>query len=152
MNQTFKAFTLNYDNCAKFLQTQCTITKGISNQLVKPFEQKTIKAIWDTGAEMSAISHDVVQKLGLIPVSKAKNYTAGGMVNVDIFVINIKSPSNIEFSMIPVTGNDLGDTDMLIGMDIISKGDFAITNVGGKTTFSFRIPSVETIDFVRYHS
>ena len=101
---------------------------------------------------MSAISHDVVQKLGLIPVSKAKNYTAGGMVNVDIFVINIKSPSNIEFSMIPVTGNDLGDTDMLIGMDIISKGDFAITNVGGKTTFSFRIPSVETIDFVRYHS
>ena len=152
MNQTFKAFTLSYDNCAKFLQTQCTVTKGTSSQLAKPSEQKTIRAIWDTGAEMSAISQDFVQKLGLIPVGKAKNYTAGGMVNVDIFVINIKLPSNIEFSMIPVTGNDLGDTDMLIGMDIISKGDFAITNVGWKTTFSFRIPSIETIDFVRNHS
>lgn len=37
-------------------------------------------------------------------------------------------------------------------MDIISKGDFAITNVDGKTVFSFRIPSVETIDFVKNHS
>lgn len=32
-------------------------------------------------------------------------------------------------------------------MDIISRGDFAITNFGGKTTFSFRIPSTEEIDF-----
>ena len=149
MNQTFKAFTLSYENNAKFLQTKCTITKATSNPSFKPFEQKTINAIWDTGAEMSAVSKDVVEKLGLIPVGKAKNYTAGGIVNVDIFVINIQLPSNIGFEMIPVTGNELGDTDMLIGMDIISKGDFAITNVSGKTVFSFRIPSVKTIDFVK---
>lgn len=51
-------------------------------------------------------------------------------------------------AQLPVTGNDLGDVDMLIGMDVISKGDFAVTNVGGITTFSFRIPSQETIDYV----
>lgn len=33
-------------------------------------------------------------------------------------------------------------------MDIITRGDFAITNVNGKTTFSFRFPSIGTIDFV----
>ena len=33
-------------------------------------------------------------------------------------------------------------------MDIISHGDFAVTNQNNKTTFSFRLPSTEDIDFV----
>lgn len=41
-----------------------------------------------------------------------------------------------------------GNTDILIGMDIITLGDFAITNVGGKTVFSFRTPSTKMIDYV----
>ena len=38
--------------------------------------------------------------------------------------------------------------DVLIGMDIITQGDFAVTNLGGKTKFSFRIPSQASINFV----
>ncbi len=38
---------------------------------------------------------------------------------------------------------------MLIGMDIISLCDFAITNSGKNTKFSFQIPSVFDIDFER---
>ena len=34
-------------------------------------------------------------------------------------------------------------------MDIISRGDFAVTNKNGKTTYSFRMPSIEQIDFVK---
>lgn len=34
-------------------------------------------------------------------------------------------------------------------MDIITRGDFAVTNLGEKTTFSFRIPSLADIDFVK---
>lgn len=37
--------------------------------------------------------------------------------------------------------------DAVIGMDIICKGDFAITNKNGHTTFAFRIPSQEEIVF-----
>lgn len=33
-------------------------------------------------------------------------------------------------------------------MDIITYGDFSITNYNGRTTFSFRIPSVNEVDFV----
>ena len=33
--------------------------------------------------------------------------------------------------------------------DLIQLGDFAVTNLNGKTTFSFRMPSVDTIDFVQ---
>jgi hypothetical protein len=41
-----------------------------------------------------------------------------------------------------------GSIGVLIGMNIINKGDFAITNFQGKTTMSFRIPSKQKIDFV----
>ena len=37
--------------------------------------------------------------------------------------------------------------DILIGMDVIGKGDFAVCNVWGNTTFSFRVPSVGVVDF-----
>lgn len=33
--------------------------------------------------------------------------------------------------------------DVLIGMDIISPGDFSVTNQGDKTAFLFRLPSME---------
>lgn len=42
----------------------------------------------------------------------------------------------------------LEKTEMLIGMDIISHGDFAFTNQDGKSCFSFRIPSKTKIDYV----
>jgi hypothetical protein len=41
----------------------------------------------------------------------------------------------------------VADADVLIGMDIIGEGDFAVTHQDGKTTFSFRVPSLKTIDF-----
>jgi hypothetical protein len=37
---------------------------------------------------------------------------------------------------------------MLIGMNIITMGDFAITNHRGQTVMSFRVPSLQKIDFV----
>ncbi|MBR5398516.1 MAG: SEC-C domain-containing protein [Bacteroidales bacterium] len=33
-------------------------------------------------------------------------------------------------------------------MNIITQGDFSITNFGGNTTMSFRVPSLQTIDYV----
>jgi uncharacterized protein YecA (UPF0149 family) len=36
---------------------------------------------------------------------------------------------------------------MLVGMDIIGQGDFAVSNYGGKTVFCFRVPSVGMSDF-----
>jgi uncharacterized protein YecA (UPF0149 family) len=40
------------------------------------------------------------------------------------------------------------DIDVLIGMDILGQGDFAVTSHKGKTTFSFCCPPRREIDFV----
>lgn len=152
MQQNYKAFTLDHNGLANSLQTTCGICEGITVEELKRGVKHppitNVTAIWDTGAEMSSVSESIIQSMGLKPVGRARNYTAGGEIDVNIYVINILLPCDVNFAMIPVTGNDLGDADMLIGMDIISQGDFAVTNVGGKTTFSFRIPSIERIDYV----
>lgn len=44
--------------------------------------------------------------------------------------------------------SDNEQPQLLIEMDIISLGDFAVTNTNDKTTFSFKIPSVQEIDFI----
>ena len=147
----YKAFTVEYQSLASSLRTKCAVGQGMSVQeiqsgLTPPVIE--LEAVWDTGAEMSSISHRVVQALGLKPISKAKNYTAAGVVDVYVYVINLHLPMGVGVALLPVTGNDLGDVDMLIGMDVISQGDFAVTNVGGQTTFSFRMPSQKKIDYV----
>ena len=38
--------------------------------------------------------------------------------------------------------------DIIIGIDIISKGDLAVSYLNGKTSFSFRIPSFGTANFL----
>ena len=52
-----------------------------------------------------------------------------------------------ESGEIDLTASPAIVTKILDGMDIISLGDFAITNQNGQTTFSFRIPSSQTIEF-----
>ena len=69
--------------------------------------------------------------------------------DVSAYTINIKLPNDLEFQALPVILGDLPGYDMLIGMDIIGLGDFAITHPEGDTKFSFRIPSQADIDFAR---
>ena len=38
--------------------------------------------------------------------------------------------------------------DVLIGMDIISLGDFAVSNYDSKLVFTFRVPSIKTTNYV----
>lgn len=42
---------------------------------------------------------------------------------------------------------DIGDYDVIIGMDIITLGDFVITNKDDQTWFAFCYPSCEHIEF-----
>ncbi len=50
---------------------------------------------------------------------------------------------------VPVSEGGIAGADILIGMDIIAMGDFAITNGNGRSSWTFRMPSVEEIDFVK---
>lgn len=68
----------------------------------------------------------------------------------EVYLVNLYLLNGVAFSEIHVTKAErLGDADILIGMSVITCGDFAVTNFKGRTKFSFRIPSLEHIDFVK---
>ena len=112
----------------------------------------TLKVIgvWDTGASGSVISPAVVQKLNLSPTGKTKAGTAGGRVNdANTYIVHIFLPNKVVIPGVQVTELPVEGVDALIGMDIIGRGDFAITNSGGHTKLSYQIPSTHDVDFVK---
>ena len=92
----------------------------------------------------------MVDEFALSPIDVVEVQTADGKTRTNSYLVNVWLPNKI---IIPNVKASLGklasNVEVLIGMDIISQGDFAVTNKGGKTVFSFRFPSVECIDFVK---
>lgn len=107
-------------------------------------------ALWDTGANASVISEAVVRACELRATgTRTMLHAQGSTQGVMAYTVNVKLPNDIEFEALPVILGNLPGYDVLIGMNIISLGDFAITHPGGETKFSFRIPSQADIDFAR---
>lgn len=106
-------------------------------------------AQWDTGATNTCISEEIAKKYNLKPVSYAQSKTPSGKLTSPIYFIDIVLNNEVVFTNWTVMGSKIGEQgiDILIGMDVISKGDFAISNYNGTTQFSFRIPSQEHVDY-----
>lgn len=143
-----KAFTLKTGKTTRALITDCGISKTFDPLSKGPYPQiHKYQALWDTGATSTVITRKVAEDLGLKPIGKVKSYHANGESIVDVYAVNLFLPNQIGFQFLRVTEGILNGFDVLIGMDIITTGDFSITNVGGETCFSFRIPSVNEVDF-----
>ena len=116
----------------------------------EPTKFAEVGGLWDTGASGSAITKRIVNLLGLVPTGAAQVQTAGGVFLQNQYTIDLALPNQVIIHGIIATELDgvVGaDSDVLIGMDVITLGDFAITNFNGKTCMSFRVPSCEKIDF-----
>ncbi len=144
------AFTAKYNGCASSIVVECGISKpftpalGISN----PEQIYPYKALWDTGASNCVITQKTASDLGLQPISMVPVNHAGGQTVENVYLVNIYLPNNIILPNLRVTEcrDTSGHFGLIIGMDVITLGDFSISNFNGKTTFSFRMPSIEEID------
>lgn len=145
------AFTVKYDGPASELKTYCDICEAFDPVKTSDHPKMyKIIGLWDTGASCSAISKRAVTALNLKSTGVAIVNHANGSSTVPTYLLNVMLPNSVGIPFINVTEAQLnGDFDILIGMDIISKGDFSICNKAGKTTFSFQIPSTHDVDFVQ---
>lgn len=139
-----RALTIKADGIARVLHTEAHVLIPNTTTGTK------VKAIWDTGATGSVITKKVSQVLGLVPTGYAQVNTANGVAKQNTFTVDIGLPNGVIIQGITVTEVDgfSGGCEALIGMDIISLGDFSITNHNGKTCMSFRVPSGHEIDYV----
>jgi len=150
------SLTLKADGRILVLRTDVFIGAPVLDPSAGPVTQQTVGAkkfggIWDTGATNTTITTKVVKECNLQPISFAQVHTANGMKTCKVYLVSLFLPNGLGLQPIRVTEVDaLADADVLIGMDVITLGDFAVTNRNGKTTFTFRFPSVAEIDFVRH--
>ena len=127
-----------------------TTTVSIQNT----FTGQTLQteAIWDTGATNSVITENCAQQLGLVCVSKTIVNSVHGSKESNVYYLNITLHNEqITINSKVTECSKLSRDDkigILIGMDIINQGDFSISNFGGNTVMTFRIPSMQKIDFV----
>lgn len=110
--------------------------------------------IWDTGATNSVITKKKAQELGLKPVSMARVLGVHGAKQVPVYLVTITlNNQNISLTTQVTECEELSgdgkEVGMLIGMNIINMGDFAISNYNGETFMTFRVPSLEQIDYVQ---
>ena len=145
-----QAFTLKGKGRLNVLKTPCGVSEAFDPKSGgKHPEVKQYTAIWDTGATSTVITEKVANELGLSPTGFVTSHHAGGTSKVPTYIVNIFLPNGINIPGIRVIQATLSaETEILIGMDIISHGDFAFTNEKGNSCFTFRIPSVKQIDYL----
>ena len=147
-----KAFSLNFTFLAHRIITNIAITQAFNPtlpQIVPPTQIKTT-ALWDTGATSCIITRQSAVDLKLKPTGKNTVNHGGGTSEHLTYLVNLLLPNNLMMVGVPVIEmeNIQDNFGAIIGMDIISAGDFSITNLDGKTCFSFRTPSMHKIDYV----
>lgn len=105
-------------------------------------------ALWDTGATSTVVTEHVLETIrkryDIKPTGITKVNAVGNVHNAETYLVDILLPNNVHITNLNVCCDNIAGTDVLIGMDIIQRGDFCISNTKGKTTFSFCMPSHKT--------
>lgn len=140
------AYTFPYDSIKDRIIITCKVSLPDSDDSSRSLS----RALWDTGATKTCISINLANELGLSPIDRTKVVGANNEpFFAPVFCVQLRMGS----FLIPIQ-NVIGlpmdgtDRDLIIGMDIISKGDLSITNYSGRTVITFRTPSLETINYV----
>ena len=93
-------------------------------------EDKIIRhctAIWDTGATSSMISQSIARKLNLQPDGKTRISGVHGIEDAAVYHVDLRFNNGFTIPDVRVSeASDNGGFDVLIGMDIISRGELRI--------------------------
>ncbi|WP_461257550.1 retropepsin-like aspartic protease, partial [Treponema sp. R80B11-R83G3] len=138
-------FTATYKTISRTLRSKVHVQSPITKNDVEA------NAIWDTGASRSLITPKIATQLDLKPISKTLMATPSDKnIQSNVYLINVHLPNRATIVGVQALEGTPNSCDMLIGMDVISLGDFAVTNFNSKTMFSFRTPSMAEIDFTKH--
>lgn len=139
--QQYHAFTIKSMGIARQLKSEIVFFANGKSICVP--------GIWDTGATNTCISMQVANDLGLVSTGQRIIQTPSGSKLVNTYLVDIGLPNKVGVRGACVCDSDIGDQGIgaLIGMDIISKGDFSVSNYDGKTVFTFRTPSKQITDY-----
>jgi len=122
------------------------------SDLYKDITKYSTNALWDTGAMLSVISPEIAKELRLDIVDTIEITGINGESIAEVAVISICFPNSAVIKDVRVAICSMfPGNEMIIGMDVITQMDIAVTNGGRQTQFSFAIPPFEEkIDFCNW--
>ena len=131
-----KQFTVTYKNTVNKLKTDVAVSNPANGCMC------FVSGLWDTGATTTAISEGLVKALGVEGDNAVIRLIAspGVKYHSEEFIVDIQIPNVHDFKNHHVAKHaGLADHELciIIGMDIISQGDFCVRNQDGKTVLSF---------------
>lgn len=128
-------FSKEYDSRAEVIMTACDFYSTDGKRLVH-----TDRAVWDTGSTTTILSHKLIEQLQTESFRNGDMTGIGGDVSSDTYLVHVAPPTDEVITYIEVMAYDFEDYEAIIGMDVITYGDFQISSIGGKTKFSFKLP------------
>ncbi len=141
------AFSTRYSGRPRALFTPIEVV--VPSGLPNAGKRIKVQGLWDTGATQSAITDNVANQLQLPVISKARVSHAGGESVQNIHPAEFTLPNRLTIQGLRVTCAEISGADVLVGMDVITAGDFALTSQGGEFMLSYHFPTREKmIDFV----
>ncbi len=122
-----------YDELSQRLSTEIEVADCTGNEWYR------MKGVWDTGSMISVISKEKAAKMKLQPVDVGICVGITGTEEMPYYFTDVRLSSDIVIRNIRVGGATLRnhDVDFLIGLDIISRGQFSVRNDNGKTVVKF---------------
>ena len=151
----FRCFTTRADGRVNVLKNEISVSEAYDPRSGDPAPQsKQFVGIWVTDATGGVIQKRIADELGISPSGRVVVHGVGkdgapNELEPNAYLINIYLPNQVVIMAVKVSEGTISGADILIGMDVIGCGDFVITNFNEKTTWSFRVPSGEEIDFVK---
>lgn len=134
-------FKKEYDSKAQAIVTEAYIFTNFKQGELPAMKFFSPVVVWDTGAEHTSISMEVVEALQLKPKRTISIAVLGGVKEVGIYEVAIGLPNGKLYHDVEAFGAEIDEYAALIGMDLITETDFVLTNKDNKTTFQFRTPS-----------
>ena len=144
-----KAFTVVFRTAVPEIITDVGVVPPFLPNQPSP-EVLAMKALWDTGATHCCITKTAAERAKLPAIGRAIVTGVHGSQERDEYYVNLMLPNQVMVSRVRATECDEveGTFDVIIGMSVITLGDFAISQPENETIFTFRIPSIEKLDFV----
>lgn len=129
-----------------------SLTIGVLVNVYARFTRKLVSGIIDTGCSHTCISEELAEKMSLVSLGKVEYSMVGNVKQkVNHYKVNIVIDNTIPCGDIEAGSYHKGDAfyDVIIGMDILSKCDFAITSASGHMVLTMEYPSKRNLDFTK---
>ncbi|MBN4073001.1 hypothetical protein JYT74_03060 [Crocinitomix catalasitica] len=151
MHQISDVLTVKLRQAIRGITTSVGISRPFEiDSIGQPPRPHRTSALWDTGSTHCLITKSLAENLDLNPISKIQVAHHEGMSFANVYLMAIYITKRY-YVVVELTETKApsDNFEIIIGMDVITKGDMAITTEQNETIFSFRLPSSTTIDFTK---